>query len=84
MNDKEDASVSAAAQPAEAASDAAKVSSTGENAPVQPTEGSPVAATSTGPGKIVLASLILVAPVANLNLSVANVALPSIGLAFDA
>jgi DHA2 family multidrug resistance protein-like MFS transporter len=33
---------------------------------------------------IVLASLILVAAVANLNLSVANVALPSIGKAFDA
>jgi MFS transporter, DHA2 family, multidrug resistance protein len=32
----------------------------------------------------VLISLILVAAVANLNLSVANVALPSIGLAFDA
>ena len=31
-----------------------------------------------------LASLIVVAAVANLNLSVANVALPSIGLAFDA
>lgn len=39
---------------------------------------------STGPGMIVLASLILVAAVANLNLSVANVALPSIGRAFDA
>jgi EmrB/QacA subfamily drug resistance transporter len=36
------------------------------------------------PGKMVLASLILVAAVANLNLSVANVALPSIGLAFNA
>ena len=33
---------------------------------------------------LVLGSLILVAAVANLNLSVANVALPSIGLAFDA
>ena len=32
----------------------------------------------------VLASLIIVAAVANLNLSVANVALPAIGLAFDA
>jgi MFS family permease len=32
---------------------------------------------------LVLATLILVAGVANLNLSVANVALPSIGLAFD-
>lgn len=36
------------------------------------------------PGKLVLATLILVAGVANLNLSVANVALPSIGFAFDA
>lgn len=35
------------------------------------------------PGTVVLATLILVAAVANLNLSVANVALPSIGLAFD-
>jgi EmrB/QacA subfamily drug resistance transporter len=33
---------------------------------------------------LILASLIVVAAVANLNLSVANVALPSIGLAFDA
>ena len=33
---------------------------------------------------LVLASLILVAAVANLNLAVANVALPSIGDAFDA
>ena len=32
---------------------------------------------------IVLVTLILVAAVANLNLSVANVALPSIGQAFD-
>ena len=39
---------------------------------------------SSEPGKIVLATLILVAAVANLNLSVANVALPSIGLAFGA
>ncbi len=36
------------------------------------------------PGMVVLATLILVAGVANLNLSVANVALPSIGLAFNA
>ena len=35
-------------------------------------------------GNVVLLSLILVAAVANLNLSVANVALPSIGAAFDA
>src|SRR6476646_9533488 len=33
--------------------------------------------------KVVLGSLILVAAVANLNLSVANVALPSIGKSFD-
>lgn len=84
MNNKKDASGSAAAQPAEAASVAAQASSTGGNAPVQPSQGSPEGTASTGPGKIVLASLILVAAVANLNLSVANVALPSIGLAFDA
>jgi MFS transporter, DHA2 family, multidrug resistance protein len=47
------------------------------------------AARATGPvsagsanGGVVLVSLILVAAVANLNLTVANVALPSIGLAF--
>ena len=41
---------------------------------------------SAGPegGQLILVSLILVAAVANLNLSVANVALPSIGAAFDA
>lgn len=39
---------------------------------------------SNEPGKLVLATLIIVAAVANLNLSVANVALPSIGLAFNA
>src|SRR5262245_54119408 len=44
----------------------------------RPAEGGPAN------GGIVLASLIIVAAVANLNLSVANVALPSIGLAFDA
>ena len=45
--------------------------------------GAPV---GTAPDKagLVLASLILVAAVANLNLSVANVALPDIGAAFDA
>src|SRR5208283_4788943 len=39
----------------------------------------------TGPerGGLVLGALILVAAVANLNLAVANVALPSIGAAFD-
>jgi MFS transporter, DHA2 family, multidrug resistance protein len=48
-------------------------------------QASPAAATTTGPerGRLVLISLILVAAVANLNLSVANVALPSIGQAFD-
>ena len=42
--------------------------------------------TESGPanGSTVLVSLILVAAVANLNLSVANVALPSIGQSFDA
>ena len=41
--------------------------------------------TSAAPDRagIVLVALILVAAVANLNLSVANVALPSIGDAFD-
>ena len=45
-----------------------------------------MAETSTGPDrpKLVLAALILVAAVANLNLAVANVALPDIGKAFDA
>jgi MFS transporter, DHA2 family, multidrug resistance protein len=40
---------------------------------------------STAPARagLVLASLILVAAVANLNLAVANVALPGIGKAFD-
>jgi DHA2 family multidrug resistance protein-like MFS transporter len=47
-------------------------------------DGRTASSVSTGPGTIVLASLILVAAVANLNLSVANVALPSIGKAFDA
>lgn len=47
------------------------------------------AAPRNGPGAparsgLVLIALILVAAVANLNLSVANVALPSIGEAFDA
>ena len=46
----------------------------------------PQAETSTAPGRarLVLISLILVAAVANLNLAVANVALPDIGKAFDA
>src|SRR6187401_3421343 len=46
----------------------------------------PGAGASTSPerGGLVLAALILVAAVANLNLSVANVALPDIGESFDA
>jgi DHA2 family multidrug resistance protein-like MFS transporter len=43
----------------------------------------PAAAGSPPNARIVLGSLILVAAVANLNLSVANVALPSIGASFD-
>jgi DHA2 family multidrug resistance protein-like MFS transporter len=48
--------------------------------------GSVAAETGTGPNnpKLVLGTLILVAAVANLNLAVANVALPSIGKAFNA
>jgi MFS transporter, DHA2 family, multidrug resistance protein len=42
------------------------------------------AATAPQRSELVLVSLILVAAVANLNLSVANVALPDIGKAFDA
>ena len=41
------------------------------------------AATEPANARIVLVALILVAAVANLNLSVANVALPAIGKAFD-
>ena len=46
----------------------------------------PAPTDSGGPenGRLILLSLIIVAAVANLNLSVANVALPSIGAAFDA
>ena len=46
--------------------------------------GSPPIAAGPEGGGLILASLIIVAAVANLNLSVANVALPSIGAAFDA
>lgn len=48
-------------------------------------EAQPGGATGAAParGELVLVALILVAAVANLNLSVANVALPSIGKAFD-
>ena len=50
------------------------------------TEPSEAPATASGPERasLVLLALILVAAVANLNLAVANVALPSIGLAFNA
>ena len=54
--------------------------------PVAPTAGvTKPAETSSTPARpgLVLAALILVAAVANLNLAVANVALPSIGRAFD-
>jgi EmrB/QacA subfamily drug resistance transporter len=43
-----------------------------------------IVSTAPADGPKVLISLILVAAVANLNLAVANVALPSIGIAFDA
>jgi hypothetical protein len=43
----------------------------------------PVAQTEPEHARAVLLALILVAAVANLNLAVANVALPSIGAAFD-
>jgi DHA2 family multidrug resistance protein-like MFS transporter len=43
----------------------------------------PAAAGAPARAGLVLAALILVAAVANLNLAVANVALPSIGAAFD-
>jgi EmrB/QacA subfamily drug resistance transporter len=49
-----------------------------------PTAGSPPESAGPEGGGLILASLIIVAAVANLNLSVANVALPSIGAAFDA
>ena len=51
----------------------------------RPTTGPSDAGASTSPERagLVLASLILVAAVANLNLSVANVALPDIGESFD-
>ena len=56
---------------------------TGAGGATSPDTAAPV---GTAPDKagLVLASLILVAAVANLNLSVANVALPDIGAAFDA
>lgn len=56
-----------------------------EAGPASMDEATAGAASSEVPAnaKVVLASLILVAAVANLNLSVANVALPSIGTSFD-
>src|SRR6478672_10588371 len=59
------------------AAPARPVSSTGSAAPA-------IADSAPGQAGLVLTSLILVAAVANLNLSVANVALPDIGKAFDA
>ena len=47
------------------------------------TEPTPAEGGAPPNAKVILGSLILVAAVANLNLSVANVALPSIGAAFD-
>ena len=56
----------------------------GENRPPGTPAASVVPASTAPPRSgLVLVSLILVAAVANLNLSVANVALPSIGKAFD-
>ncbi|HYM44734.1 MAG TPA: MFS transporter [Solirubrobacteraceae bacterium] len=56
------------------------------SAAAAPADGRDAGVASTAPARqaLVLASLILVAAVANLNLAVANVALPSIGKAFDA
>src|SRR6478672_3880860 len=51
---------------------------------VDPTANGPETSTVPARAGLVLASLILVAAVANLNLAVANVALPDIGKAFDA
>jgi MFS family permease len=50
----------------------------------QPSESKGEASTAPARAGVVLISLILVAAVANLNLAVANVALPDIGKAFDA
>src|ERR1044071_2258597 len=51
--------------------------------PTGPTS-EPAASTAPAGAGLVLSALILVAAVANLNLAVANVALPSIGASFDA
>ena len=64
------------------------MSDPGQTAPISPDgPGAPaVEEPSTAPDRqgLVLLALILVAAVANLNLAVANVALPDIGKAFDA
>ena len=64
------------------------MSDAGQTVPVPPAAGPPgsAEAPSTAPDRqgLVLLALILVAAVANLNLAVANVALPDIGKAFDA
>ena len=52
--------------------------------PAPAAAGSPPVSGVPEGGQVILWSLIIVAAVANLNLSVANVALPSIGAAFDA
>ena len=58
----------------------------GVGAPVPPQQVPAEVEAGSAPAqaKLVLLALILVAAVANLNLAVANVALPSIGLAFNA
>ena len=55
-------------------------------APAKPAGGAAAAGDSSAPAKagLVLATLIIVAAVANLPLAMANVALPSIGAYFDA
>src|SRR5262245_41260566 len=54
------------------------------NASTAPSAGGDVDAAGPSRGGLVLVALILVAAVANLNLAVANVALPDIGRSFDA
>jgi MFS family permease len=54
------------------------------SAPAKPAPSTSAVAGVPDKGQLILLSLIAVAAVANLNLSVANVALPSIGLAFNA
>src|SRR4051812_21337056 len=60
--------------------------SAAQPASAQPPAARPTGSSSSSPARapLVLLALILVAAVANLNLAVANVALPSIGRAFDA